>query len=528
MAIDNSASDRTSQIYRQRWWTLVIISLAWGITVIGNSILNVALPTLQRELDASASDLQWMVNVYPLTLAALLITMGSVGDRFGRAHALRAGVIIFAGGSILAITANSPEIVIASRVIMGIGAAAIAPATLAIIMYIFPVDERGKAVAIWSSILGIAIALGPIVGGLLIKFFSWHAIFFFNIPFAIVVLIVGIFIIPNSRSPNVQRVDIPGMLLSAAGLGTLVYGLTKAGDLGWTDSIVIGCFVGATALIALFILWERHASSPMLDIGMFTNSRFSVGAACILLAVLIYLGTLFALTLYMQFVRGYSALETGIRFLPWGIGYIVGARTSYQQVDRIGIKWTISAALVLLAAILVSMSFWSVHTSYWVIALTIFMVAFCIGNVSPPSTASIVSSLPVSRAGAASATSPLSNQVGGSIGVALLGSILATQYTSSMTTALSGKVNISTEVAASAKESVGSAIAVADKLPVGVGETVRTAAHSSFMDGWQLMALVACVIVIIGAILAFRFLPQRALFHPEGTETKGPSDHPIA
>jgi EmrB/QacA subfamily drug resistance transporter len=437
-------------------------------------------------------------------------------------------VIIFASGSIWAMMADSPEIIIAARVIMGIGAATIMPATLAIIAHVFPLEERGKAVAIWASILGASIALGPIVGGLLIKYFAWHAIFFFNVPFAIIVLTGGVFVLPNSRNLNVQRVDIPGMLLSAGGLGTLVYGLIKAGDRGWTDGTVIGYLAGATALITLFVLWERYTTKPMVDVGLFTNSRFSVGAACILLTTLIYMGTLFALTLYMQFVRGYSVLETGIRFLPLGIGYVVGSGTSHRQVDRIGIKWTISAALVLLAAILTSMSFWSVGTPYWIIAPTMFTLAFCIGNVAPPSTASIVGSVPVSRAGAASAMSPLSTQVGGSIGVALLGSILATEYTSSMTTALAGKVTLSEEAAASVQKSVGSATVVADKLPVEVGEIIRTAAHNSFMDGWQLMALVICVIAAAGAIVAFRFLPPRPLPQPEAAETKGPPDPPLS
>jgi len=511
MSIDTSQSNKALLIYQHRWWTLVILSMAWSVTTMGNSILNVAVPVLQRELEAQASQLQWMVDAYPLALAALLISMGFAGDRLGRAHALRAGVIIFAIGSILGIVSDSAQMVIAARVIMGIGGAAVMPATLAIIAQVFPLEERGKAISIWAGINGVSLAMGPIIGGLLVKYFAWQAIFVFNVPFVIIVATASIFLVPNSRNPNVQPLDIPGMLFSTAGLGTLVYGLIKAGDKGWTDGVVISWLSVAIIIIVLFVVWERHTAKPMLDIGLFRNSRYSMGAACILIVAFIYVGTMFGLTLYMQFVHGYSALETGIRFLPIGLGYVIGARTSNWQVVRIGIRSTVTVGLVLLATMLAYMSFWTADTAYWIMVPTLFAMAFFSSYVGPPSTSAIVCSVPVSRAGAASAMSPVASQVGVSIGVAVLGSIISTGYTSSVKTALAGKVVLSEENLASVRESVGSAIAVADKLPVEVGDTIRMAAHHSFMDGWQLMALTACAIAVTGAILAFKILPPQLL-----------------
>ncbi len=527
MAVQTSALDGDSAIYRRRWWTLALVSLAWGVTSMGTSILNVALPTMQRDLHASSSDLQWIVNAYNLAVAALLITMGALGDRVGRAHALRAGIIAFASGSILAMTANSSVVVIISRVIMGIGCAAVMPATLAIITHSFPVKERGKAVAIWAGILGIAIALGPIVGGLLIRYFSWHAVFFFNVPFSIAVLAGSAFLVPNSRNPDARRVDLPGMLLSGAGLAILVYGLIQAGMGGWTDSTVYYCLAGAAALIVLFVLWERHTTTPMLDVNLFANLRFSAGCMCVTTATLIYSGLLFSLTMYLQFVRGYSALHTGVLFLPVGIGCMVGSWACDRQVDSFGLKWTITSGLLMLVAIVAAMGFWTTGTPYWIMAPVIFIASFAMNNISPPGTASIVSSVPASRAGEVSPIAPLSMLVGGTVGVALMGSVLSAQYAASIASNLAGKVTLSADSMALVQKSVGSAAAAADRLPAGVGEVVRTAAHSSFMDGWRWMALVTCIIALAGAAVAIRFLPPRLSPQTDEAKTRSPAKQPV-
>ncbi len=506
-----TAAARESRAYRLRWWILAVLSLSVIIIVIDNSVLNVALPTMQRELDATGSELQWMVNGYILVLASLLLIMGSLADRLGRAKVLRAGMIIFAGGSLWAMTADSPNVVIAARAIMGIGAACIMPATLAIIMHVFPREERGKAIGVWASLAGVGIALGPITGGLLIEHFSWSAIFFINIPIAVVALTAGAFLVPNSRNPNPQRLDLLGALLSAGALGLLVYGLIKGGEVGWTHGIVLGCFLGAIAVGALFVLWERRTTAPMLDMRLFRNLRFAAGTGGIATMMLANFGVLFGLTLYLQFVLGYSALETGIRFLPMAAGFAIGSGTSHRRVALFGTKYVVAGGFVGIAAVLAGMAFWGVDTPYWILGPMFFALAFCMGNTMAANVDSITGAVPLAQAGVGGAAPGVSAQVGGSIGVAALGSVLSSVYMSNIKPLLAGLPGLPEHVIDAAKDSVGSAMVVAEQLPPAIAETLRTAARNSFMDGWQLLALIGCAIAAFGAIMVFRFMPARPI-----------------
>ena len=503
--------DKTSRIYRQRWWTLAVLSLSLIIVVIDNSILNVALPTMQRELDATGSELQWMVDAYILVFASLVFTMGSLADRVGRAHMLRAGMVIFAGGSLWAITADSPDIVVAARAIMGIGAACIMPATLAVIMHVFPPDERGKAIGIWASMSGVGIALGPIIGGLLITHFSWSAIFFINIPIAIVALTAGAFFLPNSKNPTAQGIDFIGTILSAGALGVLVYGLINGGEWGWSDGTVIACLVGSVGLAALFVLWEKHSANPMLEISLFQNRRFSAGAGGITLMMITYLGMVFGLTQYMQFVQGYSALETGIRFLPMAAGFAIGSGTSHRRVAKFGTTYVVAGGFLGTAALFAGASFWGIDTPYWILGLMLFALAFCTGNNQATNVDSLISAVPLSRAGVGSAMNSVSVQVGGAIGVAALGSVLRSEYTSSIRSVLADLPDLPLGIVTATEDSVGGATTAAGQLPLEVGEIVTSAAHSSFMDGWQIMVFVASGVAVMAAIMVFKFMPPRPL-----------------
>jgi len=509
--MEATAAAGESRAYRLRWWILAVLSLSVIIIVIDNSILNVALPTMQRELDATVAELQWMVNAYILVFASLLFIMGSLADRLGRTQLLRAGMIIFAGGSLWAMTADSPGVVIAARAIMGIGAACIMPTTLAIIMHVFPAEERGKAIGVWASLAGVGIALGPITGGLLIEHFSWSAIFFINIPIALVALTAGAFLLPNSRNPNPQRLDLLGAILSAGTLGLLVYGLIKGGELGWTHGIVLGSLTGAIAVGTLFVLWERRTTAPMLDMGLFRNPRFAAGAGGIATMMLANFGLLFGLTLYLQFVLGYSALETGIRLLPMAAGFAIGSGTSHRRVALFGTKYVVAGGFVGIAALLAGTSFWDVDTPYWTLGLMFFALAFCMGNTQAANVDSVTGAVPLAQAGVGGATPGVAVQVGGSLGVAALGSVLNGGYTSSIKPIIAELPGLPQHVIDAAKDSVGSAMVIAEQLPPDIAETLRTAAHSSFMDGWQLLALVACAIAACGAIMVFRFMPARPM-----------------
>ncbi len=502
---------RQSRTYKRRWWTLAVLSLSILIVVIDNTILNVALPTLQRELGATGAELQWIVDAYILAFAALLLTMGALGDRLGRAHLLKAGMLVFGAASLGAALAGSAEHLIAARVVMGIGAAMIMPATLAIITNVFPREERGKAIGMWGAMNGAGVALGPILGGVLIEHFDWSAIFLINIPIAVIAIVAGYFLVPNSSDPNPRRLDIVGTVVSTATLSVLVFGLIKGGDWGWGNPTVVGLLVGAVALGALFVLWERRTTSPMLPIPLFNNQRFSAGVASISSMGFIQFGIAFGFTLYMQFVQGYSALDTGIRFLPIALGVALGSGTSHRRVARFGTKWVVGVGFVGVALLAIVASFWQADTPYWQLGLVLFAFAFFMGNVIAPAVDSVLGAVPEARAGVGSAMNSVSVQVGGAIGIAALGSAISSVYASRIEPALAAIPNLPAEVVEAARDSVGAAMTIASKLPDALARPLAEAASNGFMDGWQVMGFVICGVALVGAALVFAFLPPRHL-----------------
>ena len=297
--------------HARRWKTLAVLSLSLVIIGLDNTILNVALPTLQDEFDASPSELQWMVDSYLLVFAGLLLVFGTLGDRFGRKLALQAGVSIFGLASLGALVADSANEVIGVRAAMGVGAALIMPATLSIIANVFSGAERPKAIAIWAALAAVGIGLGPLTGGLLLEWFDWSSIFLVNVPIAAIALLLGIRYVPESRDPKPGAFDLLGAVLSTAGFSVLVYAIIEAPDQGWTSSVVLGAITAAVVLLATFFWWERRIDEPMLDLDFFRRPSFSVGTASVSVAFFALLGAIFALTQYLQFVHGYSAIEAG-------------------------------------------------------------------------------------------------------------------------------------------------------------------------------------------------------------------------
>src|SRR5688572_29922097 len=286
--------------YARRWKTLGVLSLSLVIIGLDTTILNVALPTLQDEFDASNSKLQWMVDSYLLVFAGLLLVFGTLGDRFGRKLAFQAGVSIFGLASLAALVADSADQVIAVRAVMGVGAALIMPATLSIIANLFSGAERGKAIGIWAALAAVGIGLGPLAGGLLLEWFDWSSVFLVNVPFAVAALLLGIRYVPESRDPRPGSFDVPGALLSTAGFGLLVYSVIEAPERGWLSGTVLGGLATAVALLVAFVWWESHTDEPMLDLGFFRSPAFSVGTAAVSVAFFALLGGIFALTQYLQ------------------------------------------------------------------------------------------------------------------------------------------------------------------------------------------------------------------------------------
>ena len=497
-----------AQILERRWWTFAVLALAILIVVIDHTILNVALPSIQQALGATLSELQWMVDAYILAFAMLLLTMGTLCDRIGRATMLRAGMLLFGAASLAAVFSISAWQLILARVFMGVGAAMIMPATLAIITNIFPDEERDKAIAIWGAMNGVGVAIGPLLGGILIEQFTWNAVFFINVPIVAIALISGIFLVPNSCDPESRRVDVPGTILSALTLSALVFGLIKGSDWGWSDPVVLGSLTAAILLGYLFIWWERKTTDPMLDLQLFSNPRLSTASACISIMTVAMFGMLFGLTMYMQFIKNYAVLETGVRFLPMAFGYALGSMASNKAAVMWGTRKVVTAGFLGMMALSAVVSFWQIDTPYWQIGLLLFAVSFCMGNIMTPCLNAVLGAVPKSRAGLGSAIGNVSFQLGGALGVAALGAALSSVYRQKMVSALTAFSDIPVNIAGIAAESVGAALRIIAMLPAGVREEILLLAKQGFMNGWQIVALAISVLALAGAVIALKFMPE--------------------
>src|SRR4051812_19632177 len=332
--------------YARRWKTLGVLSLSLVIIGLDNTILNVALPTLQHEFGASPSKLQWMVDSYLLVFAGFLLVFGTLGDRFGRKLALQAGVSIFGLASLGALVADSADQVIVVRAAMGVGAALIMPATLSIIANLFTGEERGKAIAIWAALAAVGIGLGPLTGGLLLEWFGWSSVFMVNVPFAAAALLLGFRYVPESRDPRPGSFDLLGAALSTAGFSLLVYAIIEAPGQGWTSGLILGLLASAIALLGAFLWWESHVEEPMLDLGFFRRAGFSVGTAAVSVAFFVLLGGIFALTQYLQFVHGYSAIEAGAIMSPIALGLMMGAGSSSKAAERLRVSRGVAGGVI--------------------------------------------------------------------------------------------------------------------------------------------------------------------------------------
>src|SRR5918996_1205965 len=334
--------------YDRRWWALLVLCLSLVVIGMDNTILNVALPTLARDLRASASELQWMVDAYILVFAGLLLTMGAAGDRFGRKLALNAGLLVFVTGSVASAFAGSAEVLIASRAAMGIGGALIMPSTLSIITNVFPTSERGRAIGVWAGVAGLGIVLGPVAGGCLLEHFWWGSVFLVNVPIVALAILAGWPLVPESGDPAATPLDPVGAGLSIVALVSLVYGIIEAPSNGWDDPLILAAFGVAAVLAVAFLMWERRVEHPMLRIDFFRNPRFSAASGAITMVFFALFGTIFLLTQHLQFVLGYTPLEAGIRVTPVAV-LIVAAPLSARIVERIGTKIVVSTGLAIVA-----------------------------------------------------------------------------------------------------------------------------------------------------------------------------------
>lgn len=496
----------TATIERRRWWTLTVLNLSLLVIVLDNTILNVALPTLAKDLHASGSDLQWIVDSYVLVFAGLLLSAGALGDRFGRRGALSTGLVIFAVGSAAAMTASSASMLIGARAFMGIGGALVMPATLSIVTNVFTdPKERAKAIGLWATVGGLGVALGPITGGWLLEHFHWSAAFAINIPIAAIALVAGRAAVPTSRDPETPPLDLPGAATSIVGLGALVWGIITAGEHGWTATAPLTAFAIAAASLAGFVAWERHTAHPMLDVAFFRNRRFTAASVGVALAYFALFGSLFLVSQLLQLVLGYSALDAGLRLLPLALTMAVFSSISNKLVERVGTRVVVASGMSIVAAALLWAGNVGHDGAYGDYLPGLVLLGMGVALTWGPTTESIMGSLPPSKAGVGSAVNDTVREVGGALGVAVLGSVLTSQYTSAISSSTTG---LSEGAAHVADDSLGGAVGVAQQLGGGTGAALLDAAQAAYIDGFGLALTIAAFVAIAGAAVAAIWLPS--------------------
>ena len=493
---------------KDKWWILGVLCLSVLIVGMDNFILNIALPTLVRSLHASETQLQWMVDSYILIFAALLLTMGSLGDRFGRRSLLQIGLAVFGVGSCLSAFAQSSNMLIFARAAMGVGAAAILPSTLSILTNAFPHEERGRAIGIWAGASAIGLAVGPILGGWLLEHFPWGSVFLINVPVVIFALVAGQLILPNSRDPEAPPLDPIGAVLSIVGLVSFVYGIIEAPTNGWGSGEIVASFATAAVGLSAFLIWELRCDHPMLNLRFFRNPSFSAANATVTLTFFALSSALFFLTQYFQFVLGYSPLETGFRLLPMVATLMVMAPISPRLAERFGNKPTVVGGMLVAAAATFYFSRITPESGYPHAAIGLVVIAFGLFLAMVPATNSIMGSLPLSKAGVGSATNATTRQVGGALGVAVLGSILTSVYRSQIQSALGA---LPANTLAAAKNSVGAAIAVGNGVGGSQGDAIVAAAKASFVHGMDRGMEVGTVFIVASALVALLWLPNRVI-----------------
>jgi EmrB/QacA subfamily drug resistance transporter len=518
--LTRTGSAEQRQADTRRWIVLGVMCLSLLLIVMDNTIVNVALPTLQRDLDASTTQLQWVVDAYILVFAGLLLTMGSLGDRFGRRGALAIGLAIMGTGSIMSAFANDADQLIATRALMGAGGAMIMPATLSIITNVFTDRrERAQAIAIWSATAGAAVAIGPVTGGWLLEHFWWGSVFLVNVPVVVVALVLGQLFVPTSRDPAAPPIDVPGALLSIAGLVVLVWAIIE-GPGGWTDPEILGAFALSAVLLGTFILWERWTRFPMLDVSFFRNPRFSAASGAIMLTFFAMFGSLFLLTQFLQSILGYTPLEAGIRLLPMAGVMIVISPLSAKLVERIGSKIVVASGLSTAAIGLIMASRLTAGASYPEVLASLVVLAAGMALVMPPATESIMGSLPPAKAGVGSAVNDTTRQVGGALGVAVLGSVMSSTYGPRVSDAISG-LPLSSEQATAIHDQIGAAIRAAGEIGGAPGRALADVASSGFADGMSTAFIIGAAALALGAVIVALFLPARAPDHETAAAAAG-------
>jgi DHA2 family multidrug resistance protein-like MFS transporter len=490
----------------RRWLILGILCLCLVLVVASISSLNVAIPSIQRALDASQSQLQWIIDAYALVFAGLLMPMGALGDRFGRKWTLLTGLALYGSAAVLASRSTDAHQVIAARAIMGIAAALIMPSTLSLLTSVFPARERPKAIAVWAAFAGAGGAFGVVSSGLLLRWFWWGSVFFVTVPIVVIALVLIIPFVPNSSDSDRRPLDPLGSGLSMLGLFALIYALIEGPVRGWLNGLVVGGFLAAVVLLSLFVMWELRARFPMLDPRLFRIPRFAVATATITNLFFLMFAMFFVLTQYLQFVKNYTPLAAGVAVLPSPVTMLLVAPRGPAIAARISVRRTIALGQLFIAAGASGLFFIRPGTPYVFIGMMLAVISCGSGLVMPSATSSIMTSLPMNKAGVGSAVNDTTREVGGAIGIAAIGSIVASIYRHSLGSSLDV---LPAATRQEARDNAGSAIAIVkSSAPPGQVESVLDSVHSAFTKGMNVGMLVAAVSALLGAAITARWYPH--------------------
>jgi EmrB/QacA subfamily drug resistance transporter len=493
------------EVFARRWQILAVLCLSLVLIVAGNSSLNVALPTIVRELGATQTQLQWIVDAYAIVFAAMLLPAGALGDRYGRKGALQAGLTVFGLAAFAASFAADPVQVIAARAVMGLGAAFVMPATLSLLATSFPPRERGRAIAIWAGFAGAGGVIGPLLSGLLLERFWWGAVFFINLPIVAIALLAGAGIVPTSRDEQHRPLDPVGGLLSVTGLALALFAVIEGPARGWLALPTIAAFLAGVGVLGAFGWWEHRSANPMLDLSWFGDRNFSVGAGTITLAFFSAFGVFFLVTQYFQFVLGYAPITAAVAQLPVAASLITVAPRSAGLAERFGPNRVVAGGLALVATGLALLALTAtVDATYLAVLPSLVLFGCGIALTTAPSTALILSAMPTDRAGVGSAVNDTTRELGGSLGVAVLGSILASLYRAGLPVA-----ELPARVREIAVQSVGAALQVAEQAPQPeLGRQLADAARAAFVTGFRVAFVVAAAVAVAAAAMVAAFGPD--------------------
>ncbi|MFB7506584.1 MFS transporter [Streptomyces broussonetiae] len=534
--------EKMERPYARRWWALLVLCLSLLIIVMANTALTVAAPDMTKDLGLSSADLQWVIDGYTVPYAALMLLLGAIGDKYSRRGALVLGLLVFGGGAVFGYLADSSSTVIAARAVMGLGAALIMPATLSLLAATFPREERAKAIVLWTATAGLAIAAGPVVAGALLRDHGWSSTFLINVPVAAVAIVGALVLIPPSRAGHHDRIDYVGGLLSVIWTGSLVYMIIEGPHFGWHAKAITAAVVAGVGLVA-FIAWELRHPRPILDVRRFTNRRFAGSNLAVALFFLAVFGAFYYLTQHLQFVLGYDALQTGVRMLPLAGAVFVGSALTGWLTPRVGMKWTVGAGMVGGTTALALLTRVDAGSTYTDFLAPLIILGLAIGLALSPCTDAIMGAFPESELGVGGAVNDTSLELGGSLGIAILGSLLATSYSNHLRDATAGS-KLPASALDTAQDSVGAGYAVAqgisDKAHALAAQAAKASdpqqaaqlkqqaaelaagarqmAHavgSSFSDAVAHTSLVGAAILGIGTVLVAVLLPRREAPAPE-------------